>query len=120
MTFPTDFPQAFVNYCTQEDAASKSVTRYYANAVALQAARTGKPLPDGSIIMVEGKVADVTTYYSGMERHAGWGDGIPELLRNGDWATRSSTRRKSAARRTITPCASAVTRASRRTASSLR
>lgn len=86
MTFPTDFPASFVNYYTQEDAATKSVTRFYANAVALQAARAGKPLPNGSIIMVEGKTAGATTYYSGMELHEGWGQGVPELLRNGDWS----------------------------------
>jgi cytochrome c553 len=85
MTFPTDFPASFVNYYTQEDAATKSVTRFYANAVALQAARAGKPLPNGSIIMVEGQTAGATTYYSGMELHEGWGQGVPELLRNGDW-----------------------------------
>jgi cytochrome c553 len=85
MTFPADFPAAFVNYHTQEDAATKSVTRYYANAVALQAARAGKPLPNGSIIMVEGTSAGATTYYSGMEVREGWGREVPELLRNGNW-----------------------------------
>jgi hypothetical protein len=43
------------------------VTRFHANAVALQAARAAKPLPNCSIIMVEGTTAGVTTYYSGME-----------------------------------------------------
>jgi hypothetical protein len=85
MTFPADFPASFVNYYTQEDATTKSVTRFYANAVALQAARAGKPLPNGSIIMVEGTTAGATTYYSGMELRAGWGQNVPELLRNGDW-----------------------------------
>jgi len=85
MTFPADFPASFVNYYTQEDAATKSVTRFYANAVALRAARAGKPLPNGSIIMVEGTTAGATTYYSGMELRAGWGQNVPELLRNGDW-----------------------------------
>jgi len=85
MTFPADFPASFVNYYTQEDAPTKSVTRFYANPVALQAARAGKPLPNGSIIMVEGITGGVTTYYSGMELHEGWGQGVPELLRNGDW-----------------------------------
>lgn len=47
MTFPADFPASFVNYSTQEGAGTKSVTRFYANAVALQAARAGKPLPNG-------------------------------------------------------------------------
>jgi len=86
MTFPTDFPASFVNYYTQEDAGTKSVTRFYANATALQAARAGKPLPNGSIIMVEGTTAGATTYYSGMELREGWGQNVPELLRNGDWS----------------------------------
>jgi cytochrome c553 len=85
MTFPGDFPAAYVNYYTQEDAPTKSVTRYYANSVALQAARAGKPLPNGSIIMVEGSTGGTTTYFSGMEVREGWGSDVPELLRNGDW-----------------------------------
>jgi cytochrome c553 len=85
MTFPADFPAAFINYHTQEDAATKSVTRYYANSIALRAARAGKPLPIGSIIMVEGMTNGATTYYSGMELREGWGRDVPELLRNGDW-----------------------------------
>ena len=62
------------------------MTRFYANATALQAARAGKPLPNGSIIMVEGTTAGATTYYSGMELREGWGQNVPELLRNGDWS----------------------------------
>ena len=85
MTFPADFPTAYVNYFTQEDGPTKSVTRYYANSVALQAARAGQPLPNGSIIMVEGTAGGATTYYSGMEVREGWGRDVPELLRNGDW-----------------------------------
>lgn len=85
MTFPADFPASFTKYYTQEDAATKSESHFYANAVALQAARAGKPLPNGSIIVVEGKTNGATTYYSGMELHEGWGTDVPELLRNGDW-----------------------------------
>jgi cytochrome c553 len=85
MTFPADFPASFTNYYTQEDAATKSESHFYANAVALQAARAGKPLPNGSIIVVEGKTNGATAYYSGMELRAGWGKDVPELLRNGDW-----------------------------------
>jgi cytochrome c553 len=83
MTFPADFPQAYVSYYTQEE--DKNVTRYYANPIAVEAARAGKPLPNGSIIMVEGRSGDVVTYYSGMQARAGWGASIPDLLRNGDW-----------------------------------
>jgi cytochrome c553 len=85
MTFPADFPAAFTKYYTQEDAATKSESHFYANAIALQAARAGKPLPNGSIIVVEGKTNGATAYYSGMELRAGWGKDVPELLRNGDW-----------------------------------
>ena len=46
MTFPADFPASFVNYYTQEDAATKSVTRFYANAVALQAAQVALAVED--------------------------------------------------------------------------
>ena len=83
MTFPADFPQAYVNYYTQ--AEGKNVTRYYANKIAVDAARAGNPLPHGSIIMVEGRTGDTTTYFSGMEARTGWGESIPDLLRNGDW-----------------------------------
>jgi cytochrome c553 len=84
MTFPADFPQAYANYYTQEEG--KNVTRFFANKIALDAARAGKPLPNGSIIMVEGRTGDVTTYFSGMETRAGWGESVPDLLRNGDWS----------------------------------
>jgi cytochrome c553 len=117
MTFPTDFPASFVNYYTQEDAGTKSVTRFYANATALQAARAGKPLPNGSIIMVEGTTAGATTYYSGMELREGWGQNVPELLRNGDWSYALFNAQKCAAKSTTTPCASHATRVWRATVS---
>jgi cytochrome c553 len=85
MMFPADFPAGFTKYFKQEDAETKSESNFYANAVALQAARAGKPLPNGSIIVVEGKTNGATSYYSGMELRQGWGKDVPELLRNGDW-----------------------------------
>ena len=75
----------------------------YANAVALAAAREGKPLPDGATIVVathavqldaSGKpsldsagqpLAGRVLSFAAMQARAGWGAQVPELLRNGDW-----------------------------------
>ena len=103
MDFPAGFPAGFTVYRTDESAEEKSVSSYYANAAALNAARAGRALPDGSIIVVamsrarlgadqkpltDGKghlVADVPNFYSAMEARTGAGDGLPDLLRNGNW-----------------------------------
>jgi hypothetical protein len=79
------------------------VRHYYANPAAVQAAKEGKPLPDGSYLIAEvfaakldadqkpvmGSdgfyVADKPLFYTAMATGAGWGKDIPELLRNGNW-----------------------------------
>lgn len=81
----------------------KQVRYYYANPVALQAARQGDPLPDGSVLLVEvfkakldsagtplkGEdgffVKDTLTLFTAMERQPGWGNNIPEEFRNENW-----------------------------------
>lgn len=93
MTFPTGFPSGFIAYQTlNEDGV---VTKRYANAMAIKAARAGQPLPDGSVIVgvtyeaqrdASGAVAaGAVKSYTTMESRAGWDKGIPELLQNGDW-----------------------------------
>ncbi len=75
----------------------------YANDTALEAARAGRPLPDGSFIIramfsaVLGEdgnpitgpdghfVAGEPVGYTAAAREAGWGDTIPTLLRNENW-----------------------------------
>jgi len=96
MTFPANFPKDFVMYAEAVDADSKSAKRSYVNHAALDAARAGKPLPSGSAIVVENYstkagasgslVPDQVNSYAAMEARAGWGEGLPELLRNGDWS----------------------------------
>jgi cytochrome c553 len=86
MAFPAEFPNGFTVYRTDEDAARQSVSRFYANATALQAARAGKALPDGSIIVVENSSAGKPASYSAMEARAGWGQELPQILRNGTWS----------------------------------
>jgi cytochrome c553 len=103
MAFPADFDSGFTHYTTINFENRKQVRKYYANAAALAAARDGQPLPDGAVLLVEvfgaklgddGKpmvgadgfyVIDKLNAYTGMEKQSGWGDDIPELLRNGDW-----------------------------------
>jgi len=103
VAFPRDYKQAFTKYHTINFPAAKEVRYYYANMVAVAAAKGGKPLPDGSVLFAEVYsakldannnpitgadgfyVPDQLLRYTAMEREAGWGDGIPELLRNENW-----------------------------------
>ncbi|HEY0249897.1 MAG TPA: cytochrome P460 family protein, partial [Kofleriaceae bacterium] len=87
MTFPKDFPKGFVVYTSETDPEHHTSTKSYANAAAITAAKAGKPLPDGSaVIVVNYGADDKATSYSGMEAHAGWGADVPPLLQNGNWS----------------------------------
>jgi hypothetical protein len=93
MTWPDSFPVGFERYRSAVDG--ETVAQGWANAVALQAAAQGLPLPEGSIIVVshhrlqrqaDGQLAAGPAHaYDTMQLHAGWGASVPELLRNGDW-----------------------------------
>jgi cytochrome c553 len=85
MTFPASFPRDFVKYAEESGADGKSGKRSYVNRTALAAARSKQPLPHGSIIVVENLSDGAATSYAAMESRAGFGDGIPEILKNGDW-----------------------------------
>jgi len=105
VTFPENYKNDFTYYMTINFESRKQVRRYYANDVAVKAAREGKPMGDGAILFVEaymakldaaGKpvmgsdgnlVADkpVPSFYTAMQIGKGWGDNIPDLYRNGDW-----------------------------------
>lgn len=103
VTFPEGYKDTFTKYYTINFPATKQVRYYYASKAAVDAAKAGKPLPDGSVLLVEvygakldtdnkpvmgGEgfyVADKLLIYTAMARGAGWGKDIPEMLRNGDW-----------------------------------
>jgi len=103
IAFPKDFPKGFVLYLTANDADRNTVNKYYINAVGYQAARTGQPLPDGSVLILSHAAAkldatkrpvatkdgswivDKPGSYSVMEARAGWGKDIPVVLRNDNW-----------------------------------
>ena len=85
MTFPTAFPADYVLYAEENGPDGKLAKKSYATRNAVSAARAGKPLPDGSAIIVENYANGAVSSYAAMETRAGWGDGIPAILRNGDW-----------------------------------
>jgi cytochrome c553 len=103
VTFPEGYKDSFTKYHTINFPATKQVRYYYANTVAVAAAKAGRPLPDGSVLFVEVYgarldadnkpttggdgfyVADKLLLYTAMAREEGWGKDIPEKLRNENW-----------------------------------
>jgi cytochrome c553 len=103
VTFPEGYKDAFSKYHTINFPATKQVRYYYANKVAVKAAKEGKSLPDGSYLFTEVYaakldaeakpvmgadgfyVADKPLLYTAMARDAGWGKDIPDMLRNENW-----------------------------------
>jgi cytochrome c553 len=101
--FPENYQQTFVKYHTINFPATRQVRYYFANPVAIQAAREGKALPDGSYLFAEVYSAkldadknpvkgpdgyfqpDKLVAYTAMQRDAGWGADFPSELRNEDW-----------------------------------
>src|SRR5438477_5502388 len=103
VTFPEGYKETFVKYHTINFPATKQVRYYYANKVAVQAAKAGKPIPDGAVLFAEVHtvkldadknpvkgadgffVPEKLVAYTAMQTGAGWGSEFPEMLRNGDW-----------------------------------
>jgi cytochrome c553 len=103
VTFPDNYRQTFTLYTTVNRPDINQVRYLYANPVALKAAKEGKPLPDGSVLVLEQFAARLGpdrkpiagangffeperfVAYAVMARNAGWGKDIPEMLRNEDW-----------------------------------
>ncbi|MFO1196288.1 MAG: cytochrome P460 family protein [Burkholderiaceae bacterium] len=101
--FPEGYRATFTRYHAISFPETRQVRHYFANDVALRAAREGRPLPDGSVLFAEvhsakldaaGRpvngpdgvfVADQLLFYTAMARDSGWGRDIPEMLRNEDW-----------------------------------
>ncbi|MDJ0895519.1 MAG: cytochrome P460 family protein [Alphaproteobacteria bacterium] len=101
--FPADFEKTFTQYQRIDFEKRKQVRFYRANDVALAAAKAGGPFPEGAYLFVEifGAKADADgklvkgadgklvpterKAFTAMEKRAGWGNDVPEVLRNGDW-----------------------------------
>jgi cytochrome c553 len=101
--FPEGYRESFVKYHTINFPATRQVRYYYANRAAVDAAKAGRPLPDGSVLFAEvhaAKLDDAKNpvkgadgffaaekllFYTAMASGAAWGDAIPDMLRNGNW-----------------------------------
>ena len=91
------------HYFTFNHKGRKQLRNVYANKVALDAAKAGKELPDGSVIVVEAfkvemgpdkkpvvggdgfYISTERAGFTAMERRAGWGNDFPGMIRNGNW-----------------------------------
>lgn len=100
MAFPRDFPKGFVLYDLVNRNDDGTVARRYINLIGLQAAKAGKPMPSGAVIVAANYTAklgadqkpitdkdskwepDKLNGYDGMEARAGWSKGVPALLLN--------------------------------------
>lgn len=103
VTFPEDYQKTYTKYHTINFPATRQVRYYFANPATLQAAKDGKTVPDGAMLLVEVHaakldadkkpvmgsdgffVAEKLMFYTAMARGAGWGRDIPDILRNEDW-----------------------------------
>jgi hypothetical protein len=102
-----EFPAAYakgVIYMTLDRPENKQVREYFTSSAAVDAAKKGAPLPNGTIITVVQYAAQLDPQgnptkdangrftktdrilgYTVMEKQAGWGAEYPETKRNGEW-----------------------------------
>ena len=103
VAYPENYKATFTMYQTVNRSDINQVRYLWANPVALQAAREGRPMPPGALLVLEQHaakldaerkpitgsdgffVADRFIAFAVMGTGAGWGDAFPEMLRNGDW-----------------------------------
>ena len=96
-----------VLYATVDRYDTKQFREFYTSPEAVQAAREGKPIPDGTVITLAAYMArldaagnpvkdangrfikDKLVALNAMQKKAGWGQDIPADLRNGDWIYQS-------------------------------
>ena len=106
LAFPADWAKG-VMYATVDRYDTKQYREFYTSAEAVQAAKDGKPLPDGTIITLAAYMAkvdangvpmkdangrfikDKLVAVNSMQKKAGFGNDIPADLRNGDWIYQS-------------------------------
>ena len=103
MGFPEGYRGSYTKYHTINFPATRQVRYYYANPVAVAAAKEGRDVPNGAYLLAEVYsakldadkkpvmgpdgyyVADQLLFYTAMAREAGWGKDIPDMLRNEEW-----------------------------------
>ena len=103
VAFPQDYAKGVV-YMTLDRPENKQVREYFTSPAAVDAAKKGAPLPNGTVITVAQYAAQLDAQgnpvkgadgrfiktanivgYTVMEKRTGWGAEYPETQRNGDW-----------------------------------
>ena len=108
LKFPQNWDKG-VMYATVDRYDTKQYREFYTSADAVQAARDGKTIPNGTVLTLaayaakldaDGKpvkdsngrfIKDKLVAVNSMQKEAGWGDDIPAAIRNGDWIYQSFT-----------------------------
>jgi hypothetical protein len=104
ISFPADYSTKFYNYLSLDRVQNDDqIIRLFANDVALDAAREGRELPKGAVIVGEvykakkdkdgnvvesslgRRIRDKLAAIAVKEKGKGWGAAFSEDLRNGDW-----------------------------------
>ena len=104
IAWPGDFANAYLLYLQVDRHDRNRVRLMYVNPEADARARAGEPLPDGTVLVMADKDAELDadgnpvigpdgrfvptgdfTNIFVMEKRAGWGEDQPAELRNGDW-----------------------------------
>jgi hypothetical protein len=102
IVFPADYDKG-VLYTTVDRADNKQYRELYTSAAAVDAAKKGQPLPNGTVITLVQYAAKLgpdgnpekdangrfiktnIIGYTVMEKRTGWGTEYPDNVRNGEW-----------------------------------
>jgi plastocyanin len=108
IAFPENY-ERWTRYATVDRYDSKQYRELYTSAEAVAAVREGRPIPEGTVIVMaihaarldeKGQplrdaagrfIKDRLTGVTVMEKRKGWGASVPEEWRNGDWQYASFT-----------------------------
>jgi Cytochrome P460 len=102
VAFPENYAQG-VLFATLDRADNKQYREFYTSQAAMEAAKRGEPLPNGTVIINVQYAAQLDAQgnpvkdangrfiktnivaYNVMEKRAGWGTEYPDDIRNGEW-----------------------------------
>lgn len=108
VSLPDNYASHFVRYLSVDKPAGQrpaKVRFFYVHPDSLAAAQANQPLPDGTLLIMEDRAlrrddagqplrdgagrfvaADEITNIFVQQKRAGWGAGVADALRNGDWS----------------------------------
>ena len=108
VAFPADWAKGTL-YATVDRPDTKQYREFYTTPDVVEAARAGKPIPDGAVITLAAYAAQADAagvplkdangrFMKGsllavnvQQKKKGWGEDIPAAIRNGDWQYQSFT-----------------------------